>query len=145
MKGRPRYKLPNSRRTPGSPIYWLLVVVLVLMVALGWFWWHSAKKTKQPAVRQSLAVNSATRTQINPPPLRVPQAVAPPAPVTDSPIAPPGVNPATNTAASAVPAGQYPRHVQNVLEAQLALIQLGISSGSLDGAIGSQTRAALPA
>jgi lipoprotein-anchoring transpeptidase ErfK/SrfK len=33
--------------------------------------------------------------------------------------------------------------VQNVFEAQLALVQQGISSGSLDGALGSQTRAAL--
>ena len=42
-------------------------------------------------------------------------------------------------------AGQtgFPRPVQNVLEAQLALARLGISCGSLDGAIGSQTRAAI--
>ncbi len=33
--------------------------------------------------------------------------------------------------------------MQNVFEAQLALVQQGISSGSLDGALGSQTRAAL--
>ena len=37
------------------------------------------------------------------------------------------------------------RPVQNVFEAQLALARLGISSGSMDGAIGSQTRAALRA
>jgi lipoprotein-anchoring transpeptidase ErfK/SrfK len=39
----------------------------------------------------------------------------------------------------------FPRAVQNVLEAQLALARQGISSGSLDGAIGPQTRAALRA
>ena len=38
-----------------------------------------------------------------------------------------------------------PRPVQNVFEAQLALARQGISSGSIDGAIGSQTRAALRA
>lgn len=44
-------------------------------------------------------------------------------------------------------AGQqgFPRPVQNVFEAQLALARLGISSGSLDGAMGSQTRAAIMA
>ncbi len=33
--------------------------------------------------------------------------------------------------------------MQNIFEAQVALIGQGISSGSLDGALGSQTRAAL--
>ncbi|MBC8001953.1 MAG: murein L,D-transpeptidase [Opitutaceae bacterium] len=41
------------------------------------------------------------------------------------------------------PAVGFPRPVQNPFEAQLAMARLGISSGSLDGAIGSQTRAAL--
>ncbi len=39
----------------------------------------------------------------------------------------------------------FPRPVQNVFEAQLALARLGISSGSLDGLTGPQTRAALRA
>ena len=43
------------------------------------------------------------------------------------------------------PPGVFPRPVQNVFEAQLALARLGISSGSLDGHIGPQTRAALRA
>jgi lipoprotein-anchoring transpeptidase ErfK/SrfK len=43
------------------------------------------------------------------------------------------------------PPGVFPRPAQNVFEAQLALARLGISSGSLDGALGSQTRAALRA
>jgi lipoprotein-anchoring transpeptidase ErfK/SrfK len=37
----------------------------------------------------------------------------------------------------------FSRPVQTVLEAQVALARLGISAGSLDGLIGSQTRAAL--
>jgi lipoprotein-anchoring transpeptidase ErfK/SrfK len=43
------------------------------------------------------------------------------------------------------PPGTFPRSVQNVFEAQLALARSGISSGSLDGRIGPQTRAALRA
>jgi lipoprotein-anchoring transpeptidase ErfK/SrfK len=43
------------------------------------------------------------------------------------------------------PPGVFPRPVQNVFEAQLALARQGISSGSLDGAIGLQTRSALRA
>jgi hypothetical protein len=37
------------------------------------------------------------------------------------------------------------RPVQSILEAQIALARLGISAGSIDGVIGSQTRAALRA
>ena len=43
------------------------------------------------------------------------------------------------------PVAGFPRPVQNVLEAQLTLLGHGISPGSLDGAMGSQTRAALMA
>jgi lipoprotein-anchoring transpeptidase ErfK/SrfK len=47
---------------------------------------------------------------------------------------------------NAPPAGdRWPRPVQNVLEAQLALLDHGISCGSLDGVAGSQTHAALAA
>jgi lipoprotein-anchoring transpeptidase ErfK/SrfK len=47
--------------------------------------------------------------------------------------------------ARAVNAGAWPRPVQNMLEAQLALVDEGISCGSLDGVAGSQTHAALAA
>ena len=53
------------------------------------------------------------------------------------PIAKPGLEPPLP--------GVFPRPVQNVFEAQLALARQGISSGSLDGLIGPQTRAALRA
>ncbi len=43
------------------------------------------------------------------------------------------------------PSGDYPRPPRDILEAQIALSQFGISPGSIDGAIGSQTRAALAA
>jgi lipoprotein-anchoring transpeptidase ErfK/SrfK len=67
--------------------------------------------------------------QPQPQPLVVPEP--PPRPIvkpSPEPLPPPGV---------------FPRPVQNVFEAQLALARLGISSGSLDCLIGLQTRAAL--
>ena len=39
--------------------------------------------------------------------------------------------------------GDFPRPVHNVLEAQMALARRAISPGSIDGAIGSQTRTAI--
>jgi len=55
--------------------------------------------------------------------------------------------PITRTNPEPVPVqlGEFPRPVQNVFEAQLALARQAISSGSIDGRIGPQTRAALRA
>jgi lipoprotein-anchoring transpeptidase ErfK/SrfK len=52
--------------------------------------------------------------------------------------------PATTNAAPALSAG-FPRPVQDVFEAQVALTRQALSPGSLDGLIGPQTRAALRA
>ncbi|MCX6924120.1 MAG: L,D-transpeptidase, partial [Verrucomicrobia bacterium] len=53
--------------------------------------------------------------------------------------------PITKTNAEPLPIGDFPRPVQSVFEAQLALARQGISSGSLDGLSGSQTRSAVRA
>jgi lipoprotein-anchoring transpeptidase ErfK/SrfK len=68
-----------------------------------------------------------------------------------------GVKPQTNSLGSGAgpflqdtevhpgPVEGFPRPVQDVLEAQLALDRQGISSGSIDGQFGAQTRSALRA
>jgi lipoprotein-anchoring transpeptidase ErfK/SrfK len=108
--------LSRSRRSANG-LLWLLVVLAV--IALVWFWWAAAKKSPRKA-----ATPVSTPAQAKP-------AISPSHPKTNGPLV------------SAV-AG-FPRPVQTVLEAQLALDQLGISSGSLDGKIGSQTHAAIRA
>jgi len=75
-----------------------------------------------------------------PPPLVI-KAAAPPQVVLSTNSAP---RPKSNGPLVAPVAG-FPRPVQTVFEAQLALDRRGISSGSLDGKIGSQTRAAIRA
>ena len=65
---------------------------------------------------------------------------------TNLPPSPPLVRPSQlQTNLPLAPSGAFPRPVQDVFEAQLALARQGISSGSLDGLIGAQTRAALRA
>ncbi|HWD94780.1 MAG TPA: L,D-transpeptidase family protein [Verrucomicrobiae bacterium] len=113
-------RLDQTYRTPssrsGNALLWLLVII----AAAGLFWlWSAATKTKPRKV------------------------VAPPAASAVSTSAPPARVKATAPLVAAV-AG-FPRPVQTPFEAQLALDRLGISSGSLDGKIGSQTRAALRA
>lgn len=86
-----------------------------------WLWWHEkhpAKKIKhQPASAAAVSsVAKAERKKEIKPIVIAPQTPA-----------------------------DFPRAVQNVFEAQVALARRAISPGSLDAAVGSQTRAALAA
>jgi len=112
-----KYNLPRSRKGRRGRFLWLLA--LVGLVVAGWIWWHSGQP--KPA---SARVQPQPRLPVVPtPPPRTIAKVSPALPI-------PGV---------------FPRPVQNVFEAQLALARQGISSGSLDGRIGAQTRTALRA
>jgi lipoprotein-anchoring transpeptidase ErfK/SrfK len=121
-----KYKLPASRRKNSHPFYWLLA--LALAVFLGWLWWNSGKTSSPPPAKNA---SVGVKTNIPVPTHRD----------TTTPPIPPPLAPANAKVAPT----QYPRPVQNAFEAQVVLVSLGISPGSLDGAIGSQTRAALAA
>ena len=105
-------------RSSANALLWLLVVLAA--VALIWFWWAAAKHTPRKVAKLQNGPAQIT-------------------PLTNSQI-----HPKTNAPLIVAAAG-YPRPVQTIFEAQLALDQLGISSGSLDGKSGSQTRAAIRA
>lgn len=118
---RTKYRLPASRKRPGNFLIW--AIALALSLTLGWLWCQSAKSPRSksallPVVTsRPIETNFIKRTVVS---LPVPQS--------DGVLA-------------QTPA--WPRPVQNPFEAQLALVMQGISPGSLDGAFGSQTRAAL--
>jgi lipoprotein-anchoring transpeptidase ErfK/SrfK len=102
-------------RCSARTFLWLLVIIAA--AALAWLWWNAAKgKSRKPA------------------PTRTSQTV-----VSNAPARPRGSGPLVAAIAG------YPRPVQTVFEAQLSLERRGISSGSLDGKIGSQTRSAIRA
>ena len=113
---RAKYKLSASRKKSGNFLYWL--VALALLALLAWLWWESGNAAHRKSIIKTPAVPVTTNV------------------VRKSVPAPAAALPDTNA---------FPRPVQNILEAQLALTQHGISSGSLDGVIGSQTRAAITA
>ncbi len=102
-------------RRSGNAFLWLLVILAA--AGLIWLWWAAAKKTP--------------RKTAAPPPVAVSAPTAAPRAKTNAPL--------ISTIAG------YPRPAQTILEAQLALDRQGISSGSLDGKIGSQTHAAIRA
>ena len=106
---------------------WLLVILMA--AGLAWFWWKAASTKPHPVAKASVAKAAA------PPARSQTQAIASNAPP---------VQPKTNAPLVVFAAG-YPRPVQTPFEAQLALERQGISAGSLDGKIGSQTHAAIRA
>jgi lipoprotein-anchoring transpeptidase ErfK/SrfK len=113
-------------RSSGNSFIWLLVIVMA--VGLAWLWWRAARPKAQskPLTRVSA-------------PAPAPVAVAAQVIVSNAPV-----RTRTNAPLVVFAAG-YPRPVQTAFEAQLALDRQGISSGSLDGKIGSQTHAAIRA
>ncbi len=107
-----KYQLPRSRNRGGGgdALFWL--VVLALVAAIVWLWWH---QHRTPALKPPAQVTKNIRTNAPaPPPIRVP-----------------------------IPPGGFPHAARDVFEAQVALARNAISSGSIDGVLGSQTRAAL--
>jgi len=119
---------------------------------VAWLWWQAGqpatheRPSSPPASPSTPKVNQAPATtnrvvQAEPPLRREPAVVSNAAPPLVAP------SPPANVTTNPVPvtAETLPRPVRNVLEAQVALARLAISPGSVDGAIGTQTRAALRA
>jgi lipoprotein-anchoring transpeptidase ErfK/SrfK len=143
-----------------------VLLLLGILAGLGWLWWQQ-KHPKKP-VKSPLPVRvvepprpQPTPTTVVPATPAVAKHVELPAPLTNStPIpAPPEPKPKVVSPVGPVPVPSPPppipspvsppvetaRPVRTVLEAQIALVRLAISPGPIDGAKGSQTRAALAA
>ena len=136
MRRHIKYRLPRARKRPRSRFLWLLV--LVGLGVAGWIWWHS--REAHVPTPEAKTVPVPPTFQVVPQPKPTPAKVRPPAPTPVVPVPPP--RPIEKPSPEPLP-GVFPRPVQNVFEAQLALARQGISSGSLDGVIGPQSRSAL--
>ena len=116
---RPKRKF-RKYRLPATPnsrhSEFLWVLVALALGAVAWIWWHAGKEKKVPP-KKTVAKQLAT---------------------------PPRTNFVFHSALIATNKN-YPRPVQTFFEAQLALERRGISCGSMDGSVGSQTRAAIRA
>ena len=102
----------------------LAVLLLVAVVAgLGWLAWHQKHPPKKSKGKTSAVVSTNVKAPARP--------VEKPKP---KPLVVAQQSPA-----------EFPRAVRDVFEAQVALVRRAISPGSIDAAIGSQTRAAIAA
>lgn len=118
---------------------------------VGWLWWHQQHAAKlQKTTRITPVTTKSTSKPVSSP------AVPAPVPVAQHPIAkevtplPPVENikpfaPTKEIKPPEPPAAGPIRAPRDMVEAQVAMARRAISPGSIDGAIGSQTRAAIAA
>lgn len=110
-------------------------------------WWHQKHSVKNPQNRSSTPPTIIKNLKGNPVVPSLVMVEREPEPAAEathsaSPVATSSNQPPVTVQA---PAEKFPRPVKDVLEAQIALARQAISPGAIDGAIGSQTRAALEA
>lgn len=134
-----------------------ILLLIVFIIGFSWLWWqekHPKKETgkhriTQPAPssgHQPIIPSMEVVVRTNPAP---PEPVPPPARVTQPPSAPeppvpePSVREQQPAPRPAVT--EFPRLPRDVFEAQIAMVRRAISPGPIDGAIGSQTHAAIAA
>lgn len=129
----------RAARAQGGSRVWLWLVLVLALGGGGWWWWR-----RQPAPPP------APVKPVSPPPtvVTVPKTNSPPAPPPRIAGVVPPPKPAVTNPPTAVPEPNVTgetRSVTNILEAQIALMWHGISSGSIDGVGGGQTALALKA
>jgi len=138
-------KSSAKRRSRGGD-FLAVLLLLAIVAGVGWFWWHQ-KHPRKPASHHPAALVQ-TKKKL---PL-IPVTVLPstpiekenkPEPMAEKSIPVPPVITSNAIVLAPAVATEFPRPVRNLLEAQIALARRAISPGSIDGAIGSQTRAAL--
>jgi lipoprotein-anchoring transpeptidase ErfK/SrfK/peptidoglycan hydrolase-like protein with peptidoglycan-binding domain len=143
----PRKKAPARRRNSGGR-FWFLVLLLVVIGGLVWYTWHEKHPSKRMRHRKALPVAGTF-----PPAQAAPASIPVPVPI---PIPPPYAPPTNKAVPFPSPAGnlgpvpttspstnEFPRPARNALEVQIALARRAISPGSIDGALGHQSRQAL--
>ncbi|MEI2726973.1 MAG: L,D-transpeptidase [Verrucomicrobiota bacterium] len=145
MPHRTHYRLPAARRGRGGRFLWWLAII-ILGVG-GWLWWTTGTGDKPAPTKLPARVVATPPTPAPPATNVVAKRTAPPTTLLPRPQVIP-----RSTTKAAVPestlasaATSFPRPPRDPLETQIALGRRAISSGSVDGVNGSQTRAALAA
>jgi lipoprotein-anchoring transpeptidase ErfK/SrfK len=125
----PRFeKAPVSRRNHRGD-FLAVLLLLAIIAGFGWLWWQQQHPKK--ALRHQIARPAQSEVPVASPPEAV---VSTPRPVES-----------TSSKPAAESQSEFSHVARGVLEAQIALARKAISPGPIDGAIGSQTRAAIAA
>ena len=143
-----KFKPTRSKKRSRKPLHWGWGVLVVLAGLGAWWWWTRPEDKPRPlrpeapvqlqafapAVTNTQTPSVATNRLGVDGKATVVTTNRPPAGRTNLVVAEPPVD-----------LSQFPRLPRDTFEVQLALGRAGVSSGSLDGVIGSQTRAAIKA
>jgi lipoprotein-anchoring transpeptidase ErfK/SrfK len=140
---------PKEKR-PGNKFFAGLILIGAAALIGIWLAEESPLKEKKPEQISSSVPNRVQSTSVSPQVLVMTKSNFPSANTANGNQASSTqfqtVTPLVATRTNGIPPNVFtPRPVQNVFEAQVALARRGISAGSIDGLIGSQTRAALRA
>ncbi len=143
---------------PGNAFF--CTVILIGVALLIWIWYQEKPRKPQPKaepiapsapgqVNKPAAIPTPvlvmTKTNLTPAKGTNAAVISEVKPLVKTVAAPP-VTPLVVSRTNEIASEVFPvRPVQNIFEAQVALARQGISAGSIDGMIGSQTRAALRA
>lgn len=142
-----KFKQPKPRKRSGGGWHWGWALLAVLACGGAW-WWTQKDKPKQPAPTAQLPAFTPAGKNSSLPVTVVTNQARPVVGGTVSPTNRVATSQSTNRVTVTEPVFDnqtFPRPPQNTFEVQLALARAGISSGSFDGVIGSQTRAAIRA
>jgi lipoprotein-anchoring transpeptidase ErfK/SrfK len=140
----PIQKTASSKRRSRAGDFFAVLLLLAIVAGLVWLWRHqkhSAKNFHKPPA----PVMNTKNLPVIPSLVLVERKPEPAEEKTN--LVSSEISQIISSNAPVLPAAaaEFPRPAKNLLEAQIALARRAISPGSLDGAIGSQTRAALAA
>jgi lipoprotein-anchoring transpeptidase ErfK/SrfK len=139
----PRKKASARRRDFGGR-FWFLLLLAVVTGGIVWCTWHGKhppRKVRHKKVAPMAATLPSPQPASPPIPIPVPPTSAPPTNETAPLPSPPGeIAQATITSAAT---NDFPRSPRGALELQIALARRAFSPGSIDGALGHQSRQAL--
>ena len=139
----PILKKASSKRRGRGGDFLALLLLIGLLGGLGWLWWQA--KHPEKFVHKKSPVPARVVEKVAP--SKVQTVAAKPAPLPK--VQPVEIKPAPPLVPAQLPVIQppadFPRPVRDMLEAQIALARRAISPGSIDAALGSQTRAAIAA
>ena len=138
-------KNPSTRRRKSGGRFWLLLLVLVISGGLVWLGWHHQNHGHKLSRHKKLAPLEAPLPPPQPAPAPTSQPEIGSPPTNLPPPLPPSPASPEETLSTPPSPGEFPRPVSNPLEMQIALARRAISPGSIDGAMGHQSRAALAA
>jgi len=133
-----------KKKTRKSPRPVLFGVAAAVCLVVSWWLWPHQKEHQVAGSKEAPRSRVSETHATNPPPATTSATQPAPSPTVRVDVNR-GPDSSTTPLNAPRPTEAYPRPARGLIEIQLALARLGLSPGSMDGASGSRTRAAVQA